>query len=140
MFVANEIIALITARTGHRLCCWITKSSVTEREPGRRLSITGLCWRLPIRNLRAACLRCVGFPVQRQGDRENRPAIIGILGPRPAALRLHRLAHDAETEPRPFDRRHSLVRAEKAFEQLLAFVWRHSDAVVANADNDLALA
>jgi hypothetical protein len=63
-----------------------------------------------------------------------------MLGPRATALRLRRLAHDAETEARAFDRRHPIVRAEESLEQVRSFVGRHSEAVVANAENDLALA
>src|SRR2546423_6062723 len=58
-----------------------------------------------------------------------------MLGPRAAAQRFGGLADDVEAEARAVDRSHTLVRAEEALEQLIAFVGRYADAVVANPDH-----
>src|SRR3954469_22858600 len=79
------------------------------------------------------------LPSKRQRQQKNRP-LLRVLRPRPPSLRSGDLAHDVEAEAGSRARHAAFVGAVESLEEVLSLVRRHSDSVVSDAQDQLALA
>src|SRR4051794_32493365 len=79
-----------------------------------------------VRRIDARRMSCV-----REAHAHYRPTPLGVLGPRPAAVRLGRLAHDRQPQTGPRHRAR-MLRAEEAVEDMRQVFLVEAGAVVAH--------